>query len=52
MKRKLQISRGFYLRRMYFIPTIELERIEDGRNYLLIAFLKWYIGLFWESESR
>lgn len=49
---KLQFSRGTYLRRMYLIPTIELERIEDGRNYLVIAFLKWYFGLFWDSDGK
>lgn len=48
----INISRGSYIRRVYLIPTIEVERIEDGRNYCVVAFLKWYFGIYWESNKE
>lgn len=42
--------KGKNLRRTYFVPTIELEIIEDGRRYLCFVFLKWYVGIFWDIK--
>ena len=45
------ISKGEYIRRVYFIPTFELEKLIDGRNYLCLVFLKWYIGVSWYNKN-
>lgn len=48
--KNLRISKGRYIKRKYIIPTIELERFDDGISYLVVAFLGWYIGLVWEMR--
>lgn len=51
--KNLGIARGNYLDgRRYPLLTIEYENMGDGRNYLCFVWWKWYVGLYWESESR
>lgn len=51
--KNLGTARGSYLDgRRYPIPAIEYENMGDGRNYLCLVFWKWYVGLYWEDESR
>ena len=51
--KNLGIAKGSYLdERRYPLPTIEYERIGDGRNYLCFVFWKWYFGLFWDTSEE
>lgn len=45
------IARGIYNSRKYLLPTIEYEKMYDGRRYLCFVLGKWYFGLYWEEAK-